>query len=394
MDLLPSTVLIHRKPIFTVQAREEHLDRLVKNFWIGQSTPGDGDLSTPIQEDSLVKKIQRSLVKLPSGKLQLPCLWKDETRNIPNNYNMCKRRLGSLLGSKLITDTAKLLGNYNNIFRKWEEKDNIEQVLDTFPRRKGVWYAPHFPVVKMDKETTKIRPVFDCAAKSSRVCLNNFLMQVPQVMNELVTVLHHFGHYQMAMTGNIKEMFLQIKVPIEDRDYLRFLLYRDNQLLIYQWKVHLFGKTDSPCVAMMAVFTQAMRHEEEYPEAFQTITHASLVDDMADSRPSAQELKQLMDQLTDFFPKHCAMYITKYIVNDKEMMLQLPPDDRIAALHDDATIRDVFLRKIKQPSFKILGIPRDYISDELCFDFSAIVMPMGLLDKLKILSILHSLYDP
>jgi hypothetical protein len=40
-----------------------------------------------------------------------------------------------------------------------------------------------------------------------------------------VTVLHHFGHYQMAMTGNIKEMFLQIQVPIEDRDYLRFLLY-------------------------------------------------------------------------------------------------------------------------------------------------------------------------
>jgi hypothetical protein len=54
---------------------------------------------------------------------------------------------------------------------------------------------------------------------------------------------------------------------------------------------------------MMAVFTQAMQHKEEYPEAFQTITHASLVNDMADSRPSAQELKQLMDQLTKLFPK-------------------------------------------------------------------------------------------
>jgi hypothetical protein len=205
-------------------------------------------------------------------------------------------------------------------------------VLDTFPRRKGVWYAPHFPVVKMDKEMMKIRPIFDCAAKSSGVCLNDFLMQGPQVMNKLVTVLHHFRRHQMAMTGNIKEMFLQIQVLIEDRDYLRFLLYRDDQLLIYRWKVHLFGKTNSPCVAIMAVFTQAMQHKEEYPEEFQTITHASLVDNMADSRPSAQELKQLMDQLTDFFPKHCAMYIRKYIVNDKEMMLQLPPEDRITAL--------------------------------------------------------------
>jgi hypothetical protein len=76
------------------------------------------------------------------------------------------------------------------------------------------------------------------------------------------------------------------------------------------------------------------------------------------------------------------------------MMLQLPPKDRIAALHDDATIRDVFSRKVKRPSFRILGIPWDYVSDELFFDFSAIIMPMGLLDKLKMLSILHSLYDP
>jgi hypothetical protein len=274
--------------MFTVQAREEHLDRLVKNFWLDQSTPGDDNLSTPIQEDLLMKKIQQSLVKLPSGKLKLPCLWKDETRDIPNNYDMCKRRLGSLLGSKLITDTAKLLGDYTDIFRKLEEKDYIEQVLDTFPGRKGVWYAPHFPVVKMDKKTTKIRPVFDCPPKSSEVCLNDFLMQGLQVMNELVTVLYHFRRHQMAMTGDIKEMFLQIQVPIEDRDYLRFLLYREDQLLIYRWRVHLFGKTDSPCVGMMAVFTQAMRHKEEYPEAFLTITHASLVDDMADSRPLAQ----------------------------------------------------------------------------------------------------------
>jgi hypothetical protein len=101
-----------------------------------------------------------------------------------------------------------------------------------------------------------------------------------------------------------------------------------------------------------------------------------------------------LDQLTDFFLKHCAMYIRKYIVNDEDMMLQLPPDDRIAALHDDATIRDVFSRKIKQPSFKILGIPWDYVSNKLFFNFSAKVMPMVFLDKLKMLSILHSLYDP
>jgi hypothetical protein len=48
---------------------------------------------------------------------------------------------------------------------------------------------------------------------------------------------------------------------------------------------------------------------DHYPEAFDTITAASLLDDMADSRPSVQQIKLLIDQLTAFFPKHCSMHI-------------------------------------------------------------------------------------
>jgi hypothetical protein len=92
----------------------------------------------------------------------------------------------------------------------------------------------------MQKETTKIRPVFDCAAKRGGMCLNDFLTRGPQVMNELVTVMDHFQRYDYVMTGDIKEMCLQVVVPEEDRDYLRFLIYKEDQLLIYRWKVHLF----------------------------------------------------------------------------------------------------------------------------------------------------------
>jgi hypothetical protein len=137
-------------------------------------------------------------------------------------------------------------------------------------------------------------------------------------------------------------MFLQVCVPDEDRDNLKFLLYIDGQLQVYRWNVHLFGKTDSPCVAMMAVFTTILKNKKEYPEAFDTITAASLVDDMADSRPSAQQIKLLIDQLTAFFPKHCSMHIQKYIVNDLDTMLAIPPEDQIAALQDDNVLLSIF----------------------------------------------------
>jgi hypothetical protein len=179
-----------------------------------------------------------------------------------------------------------------------------------------MWYSPHFPVVRMHKETTKIRPVFDCAAKYQGLSLNDCLMQGPQVMNELVTVLHHFRNFDVAMTGDIAEMFLQVQVPQQEIDKLRFLLYVEGQLQVYRWNVHLFGKTDRPFIAMMAVFTTIMENKNLYPEAFAIITTASLVNDMADSRPSTQQVKVLIDQLSEFFPKHCSMHIRKYVAND------------------------------------------------------------------------------
>jgi hypothetical protein len=38
-------------------------------------------------------------------------------------------------------------------------------------------------------------------------------MQGQQVMNELVTVMNHFRSFDYVMTGDIREMFLQVLSP-------------------------------------------------------------------------------------------------------------------------------------------------------------------------------------
>jgi hypothetical protein len=47
--------------MFTVQAREERLDKIVKTFWLDKGEPGDDDLATPIQDDVLLEKIKKIL---------------------------------------------------------------------------------------------------------------------------------------------------------------------------------------------------------------------------------------------------------------------------------------------------------------------------------------------
>jgi hypothetical protein len=111
----------HHRPFLNIQSREEHLDRLVETFWMDQSTPSDDDLATPIQDNLLLQKIQKLMIKLLSGKLQIPCLWKTKCPQLKNNFELAKKRLFALLSLKLITTASNLLDKYNAIFKKWEK---------------------------------------------------------------------------------------------------------------------------------------------------------------------------------------------------------------------------------------------------------------------------------
>jgi hypothetical protein len=74
-------------------------------------------------------------------------------------------------------------------------------------------------------------------------------------------------------------MFLREQVAEEDRDYLRFLI---------------FGNTDGPCIAMRTVYGQIMEQGKVYPGAYKTITTTSLLDGMANYRPTTQQTEVLI----------------------------------------------------------------------------------------------------
>lgn len=44
----------------------------------------------------------------------------------------------------------------------------------------NICYLPHFPVVKPDRETTKIRLVYDVSAKYNESCLNDMTSNGPK----------------------------------------------------------------------------------------------------------------------------------------------------------------------------------------------------------------------
>ena len=110
---------------------------------------------------------------------------------LPDNYEICKNRLINLK-KRLIKD--KILSQYNDIFLDYEKQGIIEKVpLEEIPQPLGkVHYLAHRPVIRSDRETTKIRAVFDASCSNSGPSLNDCLRSGPNLLGKIFDILLRF----------------------------------------------------------------------------------------------------------------------------------------------------------------------------------------------------------
>lgn len=93
---------------------------------------------------------------------------------------------------------------------------------DEIHTARRVWYLPHYAVIT-EKKPDKLRIVFDCASRYGGTSLNARCKQGPNLINNLLHVLLRFRLHKFAFHADIEAMYNQVKIPIKDRDALRFL---------------------------------------------------------------------------------------------------------------------------------------------------------------------------
>ncbi len=97
------------------------------------------------------------------------------------------------------------------------------------------------------KKPNQIRVVFDSSAQHNGVSLNDVLLTGPDLNNTLVGVLIRFRKEAIAFTADIEQMFYCFLVREEDRNFLRFLWFQDNDLskdiVDYHMRVQVFGSS-------------------------------------------------------------------------------------------------------------------------------------------------------
>ncbi|GFT65548.1 reverse transcriptase domain-containing protein [Trichonephila clavipes] len=161
-------------------------------------------------------------LKFNNGMYETKLFWEDKPSDLENNWAIAKRRFGNL--NIKMKDNNWLYNEYINIDKDQIKENIVEECSSHFEANS--YYMPHSAVVRKDKETTKVRMVFDASSKG-RDCksLNECLYAGSPLNPQIIDVILRFREYEHAFCSDIQGAFLTIGIAEEDRDYLRFFWF-------------------------------------------------------------------------------------------------------------------------------------------------------------------------
>lgn len=161
--------------------------------------------------------------------------------------------------------------------------------LEEFDLRR-TWYLP-IGVVLNEKKPGKVRIIWDAAAKVEGISLNSMLLTGPDLLTPLLSVMFPYRERQVAVSADIKEMFLQILIHTQDRSALLFP-YRDSPELPMSTMVSdvaIFGAACSPAHSQFVKNMNAAEQEADLPRGASAVKKRHYVDDYVDSFDTAEE---------------------------------------------------------------------------------------------------------
>ena len=152
---------------------------------------------------------------------------------------------------------------YDTIINDQERDGVIEAVDDSKVIRQGeVHYIPHREVVKEERETTKLRTVYDASARQNDPSINESLHSGASLLPKIFDILVQFRYYKCVILSGIQPAFLKIGVAEGDHDFLRFLWVKDFdqkdfELVLKSFTSVMFGLT---CSLLLLLLSMTVRH--------------------------------------------------------------------------------------------------------------------------------------
>ncbi|XP_059054953.1 uncharacterized protein LOC131849000 [Achroia grisella] len=310
------------------------LDNLIKRFW---------DLEEiyvpPIKspEDNACEKYYSSTTKRDpiSGRYIVALPFCKDPSTLGDSYQLAKKRF-LCLERKLIASPAFKLA-YDDVILDYIDKGYISPAPTSACEDKSLSYViPHHGVVREDKTTTKLRIVLDASAKTtSSISLNDILFCGENLQGNLFDIIINFRLFAVALSADVRQMFLCIEVREEDRKFQR-LLYRfspTDPIVTYQFNRVCFGVKSSPFHALRTIKQLAEDVGDSFPHARDVLELGLYMDDVVHSVDSEEEGVKLSTEMIAFF-KTAGFDLVKWTSNSQIVLNSIPISHRLAALKE------------------------------------------------------------
>ena len=345
------------------------------------------------KEDERSEEMVRKTLRRKGDRIEVGLLWKHDNVVLPDSFSVAYKRL--LLAERRTKLDPELKKFYEDTFADMLKKGYIRKLTREEQGHQGprTFYIPHFPVINANKIPKKIRLVYDCAATANGVALNDALLKGPDdSIASLYQILLNFREGPYVVSGDIKEMFLQVCLRKEDQDSTR-ILWRDEDgnLTAYVFQRVMFGANCSPFLSQVAKNFNASEFANQYPEAYKAIVEHHYVDDFLMSFLTEESATKITNDVIKVHSKG-GFEITKFISNSRKILQNLPK----------GRLAEQCLIKVdpKNCIDKVLGVFYDLNNDDIIFKLNYEKMNQDILQlkqkptKRQVLSQVMQIFDP
>ncbi|KAL4009495.1 hypothetical protein ACER0C_003347 [Sarotherodon galilaeus] len=299
------------------KAPEQTLGQTVFN-----QTDNDNKPAHSIQDTLFLKMMDNAMYRDVDNSWVAPLPFKEPRQQLPNNRKQAATRFSSL--KRTLNRKPEMREHYVAFMEKILSNGHAE-VAPPLKKGEECWYLPTFGVYHPQKPN-QIRVVFDSSAQYLGVSLNNVLLTGPDLNNTLVGVLLRFRTESVAIMADIQQMFHCFMVREDHRNFLRFLWHRDNDLnkevVEYRMKVHVFGNSTSPAVAIYGLRKAIRAGSKDYgADTVKFVERSFYVDDGLISVPSPAKAIDLL-QRTQASLAESNLRLHKFVSNSQATQSQ------------------------------------------------------------------------
>jgi len=272
----------------------------IENLWkleaIGIADPKENKTDSELEE-AVWNHFHKTL-KMVENRYEVSLPWINEKEALPSNREIAEKRL--------ISTTKKLILKgkfeaYNAVFQEWLESGVIEEVPEEEKRVEN-HYIPHRPIFK-DNSTTAVRPVFDASCKQKDfLSLNDCLAKGQNLIELIPGLLLDFRQRNIGIISDIKRAFLLISVQRSDRDFLRFLWWKNSEKKEMREFRHcrvVFGLKCSPFLLEAVIHSHLNRCEPSLKEVATKLKNSFYVDNCVTSVNSKEEAEYFIAKSTE-----------------------------------------------------------------------------------------------